>query len=302
MFTTSFIKSAQQDDGSWGPTATKGAAIGAGIGAAKNIAHELYLNHRERKVSNTRGHKDFLKKLKRGDLLVAGSTPAHSGAVTLGDLPKPIANLGKKFGMKGSKKVLTNSTMLTSIGGGGKYHGLIYLGKGKVGHMTSDEGAAIEPLSLAAEKQNLAAYRLKKGKGHGQASRAAKFAESSKKKKVQYQSTLETMKEPLSNIAIPKPFGEKACRNTKKGMVCHTLPAMAYDKQKFSQGRRTYSGDLRRNMNFEPVARKETIKIPMSVKTRGMLGQASKGLKYALPAAALATAAKYLKNKKQEDK
>lgn len=302
MFTSSFTKIAQEDDGSWKSMAAKGAALGAGVGAAKNIAHEAILNRREKKVKNTRSEKHFIRKLKRGDILIAGSTPKHSGHVTVADLPAPIANVAKKLGAKGKHEVISNSTMLTAIGGGGKYHGMIYLGKGKVGHMSTDMGARVEHLRDAGERQNLAAYRLKKGKDKGQAESAARFAERAKKKKVQYQKLTETIKEPLSNAFIPKPGGQRACRDTSKGMVCHTLPAMAYHKQKFSQGRRTYSGDLRRNLNFEPVARRDTIKITKAMKARNLLGQASKGLKYAVPGAAIASAVKYLKNKKQEEK
>ena len=301
MFTVGFVKISKADKDSKGDmkaTALKGAAIGAGIGAAKNIAHEAYLNKRESSISNTKGVNQFKNKLQKGDVIITGSTPRNSGGIELSDMPEAIQNVGKKFGIKPNTKLTTNSSVLTAIGGGGKYHAMIYLGNGRVGHMSTDAGAVSESIHDAIKGQNAAAYRQG---SKAQADSAVKFTRKAIKNKVPYSGAAEVVKEPLSNILIPKPFGQKACRDTKKGMVCHTLASKAYNKQTFSQGARTYSGDLRRNMNFEPVARRDVVKIPTSMKIRNYAGQALKGIKYAIPGAAAALAISKIKQRRKKN-
>lgn len=288
MFTSGFLKIAKISDEDKSAL-KRGALIGAGVGAVKHVGTDAYLSMRERKAANIRDITKFKKSLKPGDVLILGSSPKGSGAVTFGDLPPSVQKGLKAVGLGKSKssKILTNSTMLNSIGAGSKYHGAVYLGKGRVAHMSTDMGAVNESLASALKGQNTAAYRLKKGKGTSQQTRSAvSFARSAVKKKVPYQAFAETAKEPLTNMLVPD-VARKACRNTSKGMVCHTLPTMAYNKQKFSQGRRTYSGDIRRNTNFTPVARRDVVKIPMMTKFKGVVGNMGKGLSYALPGAAV---------------
>lgn len=299
MFTRGFEKIAEmtEEDKS---SLKKGALIGAGAGASKNILHDAYLNYRERSVKNTKSYNSFIRSLKKGDILLAGSTPKNSGKITVADLPDRVAKAMKSLGAKNSTTLLTNSSLLNTVGAGQKYHGAIYLGNGQIAHMTTDKGIRREHIREGLKGQNVAAYRLKKGKGtKAQAESAVNFAKKSIKKKVQYEKPMEYLKEPLVNLAVPD-IARRACRDTKNGLVCHTLPVMAYDKQKFVQGRRTFSGDIRKNLNFEPVARRDVVNLGPGLKIRGTLGNIGKGLKYAIPGAAIAYGMHKYKNQKED--
>lgn len=296
MLTWGILKTAAKKENDDKGTLMRGALIGAGAGAAINLHADYKANKRELQVSNTKSYAQLKKKLKPGDIIIAGSTARHSGGVTVESLPKPIQKIYKRMGLGKSHKILSNSSLLNTVGAGSKYHGGIYAGKGRIIHMTTDEGAVSERLEQALSGQNFSAWRPS-GKGSSAEMKSAvNFAKKSVKNKVPYESALEYMKEPLVNLTVPN-VARKACRDTSKGMVCHTLPVMAYNKRKFSQGRRTYSGDIRRNQSFKPVARRDVIKLPASVKMRGMIGQIGRGAAYALPGAGIAYGIKKIKEK-----
>jgi len=295
-FISGFIKTASEEDEGV-ITPQRAVAIGTGVGAAKNIAHDIYLNKREKQLPNTKSLHHFRKKLKPGDVLLLGSTPRHAGGTNVEDLPKPLRKFLRKAGISGKTELINNSTLLTAIGGGGKYHAGIYLGKGRVGHMTTDTGAVTEWLKDVAPGQNVSAYRFSDLR-KGEARSAAQFARRSAKEKTPYQSFARYAPQAISNVISPR--GISACRKRGGGMVCNTLPIRAYHHRKFTpQGEWTYTGDLRRAKNLHPVARRDVVKIPWHLKTRNILGQASKGLKWGLGAGAGALLLNKFRKKEQ---
>lgn len=301
MFTWGILKTADKKENDDKGTLTRGALIGAGTGAAINLHADWKAGKRELQVPNTKSYASLKKTLKPGDIIIAGSTARHSGGIEVGYLPKPIQKIYKKMGMGKSHKVLSNSSLLNTVGAGSKYHGGVYAGKGRIIHMTTDQGAVSERLEDALVGQNFSAWRPT-GKGSSKEMKSAvNFAKRSVGKKVPYESALEYIKEPLVNLTVPN-IARKACRDTSKGMVCHTLPAMAYNKRKFTQGRRTYSGDIRRNKTFVPVARRDVVKLPLSVKARGAIGQIGRGIAYALPGAGIAYGIKKIRAHLDEKK
>lgn len=267
------------------------AAVGAGVGVSYNVAKEVKGNIIDKSVSNSRGLKTFKSKLKAGDILVLGSTSKNSGGIEFGEavkrlpkaIQKPILKAGKKVGIKKSTTLLSNSTLLTGLGGGTKYHAGVWDGK-KVIHMSTDGGAVRESLTDAVFKQNVSALRFKNA-GKREVESALKFAQGAVKSKTQYQGFSEYAMNGVSSLLIP--FGKKASR-CKGPLVCHTLPIRAYAKRKFSfRGEYTFSGDFKHAEDLMTVARRDLIKSPL-LTAKGFGGAALKGLKYAAPAAAVA--------------
>lgn len=296
-FSTGFAKTAAAKDED--RVSPRNAFLGGlAVGAAKNIAHDAYLNHRERGVANSKSIKKFMKNLKPGDVLISGSTPRNAGGYEVADLPRPVQKLLKKFKVNKNHQLINNSTLLTAIGGGGKYHAGIYVGKGRVAHLTTDAGTSVEHLNDVMRSQNMAAYRFKDVKKR-EAESAVRFAKGEAKKKTPYQSFARYSQQALGNVLSPT--GLPACRKRKGGMVCNTLPVRAYHKRRFPHGEWTYSGDLRRAPGLKPVARRDVVKLPWHLKTRSALGHATKGIKWGLGAAAAAAAANKINELKTRD-
>jgi hypothetical protein len=299
MFLDGFHKYASLSEKDRKDVRNAGLAAG-GVGAARHIGHEMYLNHREKKLKNSKSLNEFVKKLKEGDIILSGSTPRHSGAIRLSDMPKSIQNIGKAFGGKKSTVITTNSTLLNQLGGGSKYHAGVYTGKKRIAHMSTDTGAVSESLvgnkrfESTVRGQNVAAYRFKDSTKAERTS-ASNFAKRSVKSKVPYQKTTTLMGQVAGNLLSP--VGKKASRKRKDGMVCNTLPIRAYEKRKFSKGEWTYSGDIRKAKNLVPIARRDVVKIPWHLRARNMAGQGSKGLKWGLGAAAATYGYKKFKEK-----
>lgn len=264
----------------------KAFGVGTVVGAAANIGHDAYLNHRERKVSNTKSIKALRQKMKPGDIILTGTTARHAGGWDVSDLPKPVQKVLKTFGLKDEHTVINNSRLLTSLGVGGKYHAGIYLGKGRMGEMLSDVGASSNALKDTLVGQNTAVYRFKDAKKK-EVSGAIGWTKKMIKKKEPYKTISKTA--PLAITNLLSPIGAAISRKNKNGMVCSTLPLRAYHKRKFSlQGEHTFSGDIRKAKNLVPVARRDVVKLPFGQKARGVVGQGLKGLKWGLGAAALA--------------
>ena len=297
-FSSGFSKTAgKQSEEKTSPT-RKAFYGGTAVGAATNVAHDLYLTHQERKAPNHKSIHKFQKSLKPGDILLIGSTPRASGGTDVSDLPKQLRRLAKKFGLKHDTRLLSNSTLLTAIGGGGKYHAGVYLGKGRMGHMTTDTGITTDSLKDHLKGENAAAYRFNNAKKKETQS-AVNYVKRELKKKTPYQSFARYAPQALSNFASPVGLGVN--RKRKGGLVCNTVPIRAYNKRKFShQGEWTYTGDIRKAKNLKPVSRRDVVHLPPSLRMRQMLGQASKGLKWGLGAAGLMSINHYLKSRKEQ--
>lgn len=291
-------KNSETDQNEVNAGAVAGAAFTAG--ATKNVLQRYSDHLKDKALPNSRSIADFKEKLQPGDILIMGSNDAGSGTVRVKDLPGVIRKGAKMIGKKDSDAVISNSSMLRAIGGGAKYHAGVYTGNGKVVHMSTDAGAVSESLDSALARQNTTALRLKSG-NKTEIKSAVNFAKKMHAEKVPYQGMKEILKEPAHNYFLPQ-IPRAATRCSKDGLVCHTLPLMSYHKQKFSAGRRTLSGDIARNTNFERVAKRDVIKNTFRMNALDYTGQAAKGLKYALPAAGIAYGVnKYLNNRNKSE-
>lgn len=304
MFTSGFLKIAKISDEDKSAL-KRGALIGAGVGAVKNIGHNAILDARERKAKNARTTSLFKKSLRPGDIIISGTnTRLGESYVTL-DLPDKLHGIAKKMGLKDNSKLLNLPNTLTSIGAGTKYHAGVYVGKGRMAHLYPHQGAHTMKLDDALSGENAAAYRLKSNVPgrKKQIKDALGITKKHTKARTPYRSFSGQAKEFFTNVAVPTmPGGLKARANCKDGLVCHSLPAVAYKDQKWSHGANTFSGDLRRNTNFEPVVRKDVVKLPTALKVRSHIASVGKGLKYALPGAAVGYGIhKYKQFKKEKD-
>lgn len=261
-----------------------GAALGGLYHVGRNISYE----QKEKQLPNAKTVKQLKKSLQPGDILISGSHARGSGHIQVRDLGKSkLRKLFKAVGMKDSTRLYSNSGLLTAVGGGGKYHAGVYMGRGRVAHMTSNEGITTDSLKDFAYQQNIGAYRFG---GEGKERQAAlKFVKDSLKAKTQYQPFGEYAFQGISNALSP--VGRKPCRKVGKGMVCNTLPVRAYSRRDFGpQGEFTYSSDIRAAKGIKPVARMDRTKLPLT--TKGLIhgGQLLKGLKWGGAAAAGAIA------------
>jgi hypothetical protein len=290
-FSLGFLKKADSEEEH---PARKAFGIGTGLGAAANIAHNTYLDRKEKRVPHARTVHKFRRNLKPGDIILSGSTARHADGIAGEDLPKVVQKLLTRYKIPLDKTLINNSTLLTSVGAGGKYHASVYLGKNRVGEMSTDMGATTSSLKELLEGQNATAYRFT-GAGKRETGSAVSFAKRMAKKHHPYKSELGSAAIALGNIATP--FGSKVCRKTKSGMVCSTLPIRAYHKRQFPKGEWTYPGDIRKAKGLHPVVRRESVKLPFVLRARTTAGQALKGVKWGLGAAGLAAAHHYLKNR-----
>lgn len=291
-FVRGFTKAAASKQQDKEVPVSKAFGAGATLGAAVHMGHDAYLNKKEQKLPNQKSIKKFIKQLKPGDVIISGSTPRNAGSMTVGDLPKSVQKLLRGVGIKKTLPLYNNSTLLNLAGASGKYHSGVYTGKGRMVHLTTDAGATSETLKDALRGQNIAAYRFTDATKREMES-AARYSKRMAKQKTPYQSLSKYLPQGISNLVSP--VGKPACRKRKDGLVCNTLPVRAYEKRKFtSQGEWTYSGDLRKAKNFKPVARREVVKIPFSLKLRNKAGQSLKGIKWGLAAAGGAAAANKL--------
>lgn len=259
---------------------------GTAAGAALYGGHDYLLDQREKKLPNRKTYAELKKQLKPGDILISGGVPKHSDPMYLSaKIPQKIWDRIPTFGLPRDvhdPRKTTISSLLSGVGGGSKYHAAIYLGKGRVGHMSGD--AYNHSLKDAFHTQNVAAYRFKDSTKRERES-AVNYVRGVIKKKTPY-SLIKAAPQVLTNLVSP--VGRKACRSRKGSQVCNTLPTRAYDKRRFTwQGEHTYSGDLRKAKNLVPVARKDAFKLPVAYSVRGRVGQAAKGLKLGLGAAAV---------------
>jgi hypothetical protein len=256
------------------------AIAGTAGGAALYAGHDYMLDRREKKLPNRRTFSEFKKHLNPGDILISGGTPAKSDALWLSSkIPQKLWEMTPEI-IK-DRKITTISSMLSGAGAGSKYHAGIYLGKNRVGHMSG--GAYNESLKAAFKNQNVAAYRFGDSTKKERES-AVKYVRKVIKDKTPY-SLAKAAPQVLTNLVSP--IGRKANRKAKGSQVCNTLPSRAYNKRRFTwQGEHTYSGDLRKAKNLAPVARKDAFKLPIAYTARGRLGQAAKGIKFGLGAAA----------------
>ena len=273
---------------------TKAGVAGAAVGAAYHVRKGLIAAKAESMAKNHRSMAKFTAHLQPGDILVMGSAPKHSGGHEAGDyIPHKVL---EKFGVKKDTIIASNSTILTGAGAGKKYHAGIYLGKGKVSHMSTDHGAVIEKISDVAEKQNVTALRFSNAT-KSETEGAIKFAKAAVKKKVPYQKTM-GITSGLSNLVLP--VGKKA-EKVFTPMVCHTLPIRSYAKRAFALGEHTYAGDFIKTPGIAAVARHDVVKTGLTG-TKAFVGNAAKGLKWGVAAAVGAAAINYaLKKRRGKD-
>lgn len=285
-----------------GAPVKKSAAIGAAAGAIYHGSVELKASKAESLAKNHKTFTNFKQKLQPGDILVLGSTPKHSSGHAFGELSKqlpksfrkPVNKLARKVGIHRNSIVLSNSSLLTGVGAGEKYHGAVYLGKGKVAHMSTDAGAVIEKLSDVGHKQNITALRFPNA-SKAEVANAVKFARTAVKKKVPYLDSV-GVKSAFSNLVAP--IGKKATQSCGP-MVCHTLPIRAYVKRSFTLGEHTFAGDFMKTPGIAAIARRDVIKSPFTT-VKAVIGKSAKGLKWGLAAGAAAATFKYIQNKRNK--
>ncbi len=280
----------------------KAGAGGALAGAAYHTRKGIIANSAEKLAKNHRSLAKFKANLQPGDILVMGSAPKHSGGHEVGGLtamlPKGVKThaekLLKKAGIKSTDVFASNSSILTASGAGSKYHAGVYLGKGKVAHMSTDAGAVIEKLGDVVEKQNVSALRFANA-SKSETNSAIKFAKAAAKKKVPYQKTM-GITSGLSNLVAP--IGKKASQNFSE-MVCHTLPIRSYAKRGFALGEHTYAGDFMKTPGISAIARHDVMKTGLT-NIKAFVGNSAKGLKWGVAAFAGAAAINYALKKRKE--
>lgn len=278
-----------------GVSTRKAGVVGAAAGAGYHVHQGVRAARVEKLAKNSRTLKNFKKNLKEGDILVMGSSPKYSGGHELADvtqhLPKPIGakltKLAKSVGIKTDTVLASNSTILTAAGAGNKYHAGVYLGNGKVAHMTTDYGATIQNLHEVADKQNITAMRFANASSR-ETQTAIKFAKKAVASRAQYKQST-GVASAFSNLVLP--VGKKVGKGCE-GMVCHTLPIRAYGKRTFGLGEHTFAGDFMKTPGITAIARRDIIKSNLT-STRAFLGNASKGLKWGVAAALGAGAINY---------
>lgn len=271
----------------------KGAAVGgAAVGAAYHVQRESAGHVIDQAAKNTRSVAKFKSELKAGDILIMGSIPKHSGGHEFGDivgmLPKKVqgaaTKYGKKIGLNKNTLLASNSSILKSVGAGNKYHAGVYLGKGRVAHMSTDHGAVSEKLHDVIRAQNVSAYRFKGADKEAEA--AVKFAKKAVKAKVPYKATMGATDAAVNLVTG---IGRKATKCLDP-MVCHTLPLRAYSGRSAGlAGENAFSGAIKHIKGISAIARRDTIKAPL-MGARVIAGSVLKGAKWGL-AAGLAAAA-----------
>jgi len=288
-----------------GPVNTQKVGVRGAVLGALYHTHQGEAAHRlESMAKNSRNIHTFKKSLKAGDILVMGSTPKNSGGHELGDIlhgvpgkiKNPILKVAKKIGIKKDTVLLSNSTLLTGVGAGEKYHAGVYLGKGKVAHMTGDVGATIDHIGSLAEKQNVTALRFSNA-GQRETAAAVNFAKKAVNSKAQY-SNVTGLKNAFSNLVFP--LSKKVSKDCSS-MVCHTLPIRAYGKRAFTLGEDTFAGDFSKVPGITAVARRDLVK-STSLRAKAFIGNAAKGLKWGAAAALVGAAINYQVRKARRDK
>lgn len=273
---------------------SKAAAVGTAVGATVHVRKGLIAAKVESMAKNHRSLKKFTASIQPGDILVMGSTSKHSGGHLAGDwMSKPIRKL---FGLKRNDVLMSNANILTSVGAGKKYHGGIYMGKGKISHMSTDAGAVIEKISDAARKQNITALRFSNA-SKSETKSALNFAGKAVKKSVSYKKTM-GVDSAISNLIAP--IAKKSSQSFSP-MVCHTLPIRAYVKRAFALGEHTYAGDFIKTPGITAVARHDVVKTGLTG-AKAFVGNAAKGLKWGAAAVIGAAAINYaLKRRRGKD-
>lgn len=279
--------------------AVAGTAVGAGIHTRQSVKAAAV----EKLAKNHRSLTKFQANLQPGDILSMGSTPKNSGGHEFSEISKlapksfraHLDKAAKAVGIRKNTVIASNSSILTAAGAGKKYHAAVYLGKGKVAHMSTDGGAVIEHLHQVAEKQNITAMRFGNAT-KAETESAISFAKEAVKRKVPYQATAGTTS-AFSNLIAP--IGKKATQNFSP-MVCHTMPIRAYAKRAFALGEHTYAGDFMKTPGITAVARHDIIK-SSSLSLKAVLGNSAKGLKWGAAAAVGAAAINYALKKRKEN-
>lgn len=205
-------------------------------------------------------------------------------------MQKPLKSAGKAVGLKPKSLLLSNATTLPLSGAGAKYHSGVYLGHGRVGHMTTDVGATTDSLHAFVDKNNVSVLRLKNVK-QNEIREALQFSRSIVEKKTPYQSYGEYAMNAFSNYIIPiNKVTKKSTRFTP--LVCHTLPIRSYLKRKFTSGEHTFSGDFKNMDSMAVIAKRNVIKAG-GTEAKALIGIAGRGLKWGVAAAALAAGTYY---------
>lgn len=274
------------------------AAVTGTSGAAYEITKHISGEIKEKAAPNYRNIEKFKAQLQPGDILVMGSQAKYSGGVEFGDavsaLPKswqkPAMKVGKKVGLKKNSVVLSNANLLSSIGGGKKYHAAIYAGKNRVIHMSTDAGAISEALEDTIAFQNVSILRPKVSKAEKEA--AVKFAKKAVYKKVQYQGFSEYSMNAVANLFLP--IRKKAVKCFDDA-VCHTLPTRAYGGKVISN-EWTMAGAFRNSDKLDVIARRDTVKT-LGTSFRSIAASVAKGGKWVLPGAAIGGGGAYLYSK-----
>lgn len=261
-----------------------GATTGAISTAIEGASTHLMDLREARSGKMKRSYKNLLKTLKPGDIIYSGYGSQDSGALRLGKRDLPIRTSHGVQALMGSQN----------------YHGMIYLGGGRIAQAEGpDSPLSIRNLKSEAKRQRLKVYRPT-GASAKEVQDAIDYAK--KSRGTRYKSAPEIGKMVAHRTLNPM-GGPRTCRKEKGGIVCNTLVNKAYPNQMTQ----AYAGhnELRRTRGMEFVGGIDKLKPSRKdAFISKAVSPAIRSARFAIPAAAVAgvgTAAyRGLRGKKEE--